>query len=419
MSANNPLQWPSFEQLGRDFYEKLRLALSELQAGKTELSEKAKESLDMLQVWLDAPCVASVKLDGTNVGIDDSGLVVGRNKVCEPGQSYQKVDVWTVLQGYGDKAASMKAKFEAVSGGEEIAQLMLYGELLVNSKYDYDKAGLFKVWRCFGAVMRPAGSDGEAPTRLSAQLRGAGFNACPTDARVLIALNESLGLMLAEHGIPTVYDGYTPDGAGSSEDWAQHDGSGNLPWFTSLRSLVVSDWTRRLLVPKNGQHFAEGLVVASEVGRLFKLKNGGEALGMVPAQLEESVKGLRALQGHPALPDGLLPVFEVLLLVATTKPPAEPKNTIKEKPKTNGEDHESMAVFESTLTKYDALEEVFERGPKAKTVRAKEMSEQVARDLVKDYGADAKDAQHRAFKVVSRVIGARYGAWLNSQKTEQ
>jgi len=55
MSANNPLQWPSFEQLGRDFYEKLSPALSELQGGETELTQKAKESLDMLQVWLDAP----------------------------------------------------------------------------------------------------------------------------------------------------------------------------------------------------------------------------------------------------------------------------------------------------------------------------------------------------------------------------
>jgi len=41
-----------------------------------------------LRTLMDSPCYVTVKLDGTNVGIDNKGLVVGRNTVIKEGQSY-------------------------------------------------------------------------------------------------------------------------------------------------------------------------------------------------------------------------------------------------------------------------------------------------------------------------------------------
>ena len=38
-----------------------------------------------------------------NVGIDNKGLVVGRNTTIKEGQSYQKVPIHDIIKGYGDK----------------------------------------------------------------------------------------------------------------------------------------------------------------------------------------------------------------------------------------------------------------------------------------------------------------------------
>mmetsp|Transcript_172495 Transcript_172495/g.419565 ORF Transcript_172495/g.419565 Transcript_172495/m.419565 type:complete len:421 (-) Transcript_172495:170-1432(-) len=415
--ANNPLKWPEIEQLGREFYACVQHALRQLSDGQDVLDEQGQQGLAQLEVWLNAPCVATVKLDGTNVGVDNAGLVVGRNVAVKPGENYQKVDVWTLLKDYPAKAECLRDEL-ACAGREDIAQAMLYGELIVNGKYDYAKAGISKGWLCFGAVLRPSAEDDEAVVRLALKLRAEGYNTSTHDGRVTLAPNPQLVAALARLDVQCVSGGYRPSRITETQ-WAAHDGDGGLPRFQSLRRLLESEWAQRLLLPDDGVPLAEGLVVCSEAdGMLFKWKHAGEELGKVPDQLSDVVKQLRALAGSEhakLLPEGMLDVFELLLRVATAKPRTEAA-TSKSKPDQGGKaDTEALAVWHSALTKFDALEEVFQRGAEAKASRESDVIQQVARDLVKDYGASEKDAKQRAMKIVRSEVGRVFGTWKRAQ----
>merc|ERR1712007_307220 len=151
----------------------------------------------------------------------------------------------------------------------------------------------------------------------------------------------------------------------------------------------------------------------------FKWKHAGEELGKVPDRLAEAVKQLRELvdsKQMEMLPEGLLGVFERLLLVATTKPQVAEVATSQPK-QAKESDAEALAVFHSALTKFDALEEVFERGAHAKAAREGELIEQIQRDLVKDYGLDEKAARQRATKVVRSEVGKVFGVWKRAQSS--
>eukprot|EP00928_Gymnodinium_smaydae_P016884 TRINITY_DN1639_c0_g1_i2.p1 TRINITY_DN1639_c0_g1~~TRINITY_DN1639_c0_g1_i2.p1 ORF type:complete len:420 (-),score=110.19 TRINITY_DN1639_c0_g1_i2:155-1414(-) len=407
----NPLKWPGFEQLGRDFCDSIRPALEQLSAGETTFDDEATAGLSRLERWLNSPCVATVKLDGTNVGVDNTGLIVGRNQVVAPGASYQRVDVWTLLKEYQSKAEAFRKELETV-GNEGITQAMLYGELVINGKYDYGKTGIFKGWLCFGAVLLASADDENASGRLTARLRAEGFNASRSgENRVLVTPSAKLETLLEDLDVRCVSKGYRPDCL-AEELWADHDGVGELPYFRSMRRLIDSEWAQRLLLPADGPPLGEGFVVCSEAdGRLFKWKHAGEELGKVPDQLGQVVQQLRALDDKiKLLPADVLPAFERLLQVATTKPTevvvnAAPSKTSKE------EDTAALAVWHSTLTKFEALEEVFERGGKAMASLQQEMIEQMWQDLVKDYGVKEKEAKQRATKVVRSETGKTFGAW--------
>lgn len=411
------MKWPQFEQLGRDFYDQLKPTIDQLASGANVLDDESKACLARLQFWLDAPCVATVKLDGTNVGVDDAGLVVGRNTVVAPGDSYQKCNIWKLLEGYPEKAARMRTELDQAAGQEAVTQTMLYGELVVNGKYNYASAGIFKQWLCFGIALRPGAKDDEAAPRLATALQAAGFNARDQDGVVTLAPNARLAAVLQELQICTVSEAYKPTSTITEAQWAEHQGDGNLPCFQSLRQLLLSQWAQRFLLPADGIPLGEGLVVASEAdGRLFKWKHGGEDLGKVPDQLQEAVEALRRVYGSPQaqlLPQGLLDVFEQLLLVATTRPVEVAALAKTLKPGTQA-DLEVIAVWESALTKFDCLESVFERGGEAKNLMQAQLIDQLTKDLVKDYGASEKDAQQRAKRCVVTEMGKRFGAWKKS-----
>lgn len=419
----NPLKWPSFEQLGRDFYNNLKPAFDQLASGEKNFDDKARNHLLKLQSWLDAPCVATVKLDGTNVGVDDAGLIVGRNTIVAQGETYQKVEVWSLLEGYPEKVAHVRTEIARAAGEEGVAHVMLYGELVVNSKHNYVQAGIFKQWLCFGVAVRPCPNNDEAASQLAVALRAAGFNASNTHGTVTIAPNAKLAALLQEIQVPTVAEKYMPAGEITTTQWAEHDGEGRLPCFRSLRRLLLSEWAHRFFLPANGVPLGEGLVIASEAdGRLFKWKHAGEELGNVPTELAEAVETVRSIAGSPEIhlfPEGLLEVLERLLLVATTKP-ANPSVTgpdAKDK-KTSQGDTQAMAVWESTLTKFDCLESVFERGKEAMKLMQDELMEQVAKDLVKDYGVSEKDARQRAARVVQKEMGQQFGKWKRTSQSK-
>lgn len=415
---SNPLKWPQFEQLGRDFYDQLKPTIDQHTSGAGGFDDEARRGLTQLQTWLDAPCVATVKLDGTNVGVDNTGLIVGRNTVVAPGDTYQKVKIWALLEGYSEKAARMQATLSGVAGVEAVAHTMLYGELVVNGMYNYTGAGIFKQWLCFGVVVCPVAEDEEAVVRLASALQAAGFNARARYGAVTLAPNAKLSSLLHELGVCTVAEVYRPAGTITAEQWAEHDGHSTLPCFKSLRQLLLSPWAQRFLLPADGVALGEGLVVASEAdGRLFKWKHAGEELGKVPDQLAMAVNFFESMAGSSQaelLPSGLLEVFERLLLVATTKVSAPAEPAPKPKAIAKAADHEAMLVWESALTKFDCLESVFERGQAAQKAMQDELADQVAQDLVKDYSASEKDAKQRSKRVVTTEMGKRYGIWKKS-----
>jgi len=93
---------------------------------------------------------ASIKLDGTNLGIDaDDGALYGRRlRVEDDATSYQKTDI-QFLRGRQGQVS----RFRKALGLSESATFRLYGELMCNDRFDYDLAGLHKGFRVFGAVV--------------------------------------------------------------------------------------------------------------------------------------------------------------------------------------------------------------------------------------------------------------------------
>lgn len=413
----NMLKWPQFEQLGKRICEILQPALSQLVQGvdAVELTQESILGLKYVETWLQSPCFTTVKIDGTNVGVDNEGRLVGRNFVIERGASYQKIDVWDLLDGFAKKAQTLQEKLQEDTQ-QTIAQTMLYGELVVNSKYNYSDSGVFKAWLCFGVIVRPVvrdAEDEEANERLEGDLRTAGYNSRAKDGKVLLAPNEKLFTYLTSLGVPTVVDRYQPKGAG--EAWSQH---GTLPKFPSLQVLLTSDWARKFFLGPSGP-LGEGLVIALEdSGSLFKWKSSTEELGNVPDQLREAVTIIQALTPDAAkrLPSGVLEALEMLLLTSTAPTRVCPKGSAKQK-KQQGkgdEDAEAFAAFTSALTKVDCLEDVFALGKQAMSTMQQSLIEDVSADLVKDFGADELKAKRRANAMVNSQIGRRYGEFCRN-----
>jgi hypothetical protein len=424
--AKNALKWPQFEQLGKKMSEKLQPALSQMAQGVdvSKLNEESILGLRIVETWLQSPCFATVKIDGTNVGVDNEGRLVGRNFEIERGASYQKVDVWDVLDGFPAKAQTLQEKLQEETQ-QAIAQTMLYGELVVNGKYDYNDSGVFKGWLCFGVIVRPAAADADdqqSIDRLEEDLRIAGYNSRVKEGKVLLAPNEKLFTHLISLGVPTVSDRYQPKGAGDA--WSQY---GALPKFPSLHALLISDWAKKFFLGPGGP-LGEGLVIAlgdSTVelgestictrGSLFKWKNSTEDLGNVPDQLREAIANIHALTPDSAkhLPSGVLEALEALLLTSTAPNPSCQKSSSKPtQKKGNGdEDVEAFAAYTSALTKVDCPEDVFVRGTQAMSTLHQSLIEDVTSDLIKDYGVGKKKAKQRATAMVNSQIGKRYGAF--------
>lgn len=404
------------------------------------------------------------------MGIDDTGLIVGRNQIVLPGEMYKNVDIYEKLVGLPAKAAAARDMFAHAAGAKSkgIAQVMFYGELVVNGKYDYTKTGIYLEWLCFGVLLRPETTNAKDEDRLrdpqferccccrglgsvhgygrcplcegagfhcgpqdppenhlSLALRAAGYNARPKQNKVLVAANERLFTLLHELGVPTVVHGYHPSDLSGSE-WAAHDGTGPVACFNSMRALLTSDWAQRFLMPAHGSPCGEGLVVASEAdARLFKWKHAGEGLGKVPEKLAKATAELQKWANSSQaslLPPGLVQAFERLRLVAQTQP--KPSGSSKEKAekvekkgkKGQATDAEALAAWESTLTKYDSLEALFAKGPEAKVALEMELIAQITADLEKDYEVESRTAQQRAMQMVKSEVGRAYGMWIKNGK---
>jgi hypothetical protein len=430
----NPVQWPSFDQLGRAVYDELQPILSMIEQSEqnTHLQAHLQGSIHTslkLQHWLDAQCVVTVKLDGSNAGVDNMGFFYGRNTIIAAGTTYQKINVHSLLKDHVGKAEELRKTLQHALGLDEtdvtqgLERVVLYGELCFQNKHDYVQSGVYRSWRCFGALATAFSKDEKAPLLLGGRLRTVGYNARavgqgPSDNRILICLNAKLHDVFKELEVRTVATGYAPQSIDSSS-WEEH---GELPRFESLRDFLHSNWLRQFLMAPDTQ-LCEGVVVASEFdGTLFKLKHGSEKLGKVPEQLQEIVHTLRRFNGthlqdiaRRMLPAGILEVCEVLLEIATAKVQTSASrvdNANRNPESGKGADAEVAAAYESALTKVDDLFSTFSSGGHvAKAAAEQVIIEHVAADLEYEGICEKPEALRRATNFTLASVGKAYGEW--------
>lgn len=411
-------KWPDMDRLGLALYNELKPALEQLASGSGEFDAQAQQGLATLQTWLDAPCVAIMKFDGTNFGISDDGSAVGRNKVLVPGKRYQRVDIEPLLERYTQSAGRMRTELANAAAGEAVGRTMLYGELVVNDKNNNNvDVSTVKQWLCFGVLVVPGANDDRAAVRLASALRAAGFNTRVStpgpDSRstVMVVPNAKLAWLLQKFLIPSLFQGYRPGGQILKEA-GRLDGT-VVQRFESLRQLVLSSWAQDFLLPADGVALGEGLVVASESdGKLFKWKHASQDTCQTGWRMAEAKETLRGIAGTPQaerLPPGLLDIFERLYATATVAPTgARPEAKDKSGSRV---DIEAVAVWERALTKIDSLESAFEQGEQVRKVLQAELIDAVASDLVEEYCANEIGAKKRAERVVSSEMGKRLSEW--------
>ena len=102
---------------------------------------------------------ATEKLDGTNVAKDESGQIYGRRMpISKDTKVYQKTSLEAVRSADIEKVKTTILK-QANIERNSIKKFILYGELICNHFYDYDKRDLHGKWMVFGA--RIVGDDNE------------------------------------------------------------------------------------------------------------------------------------------------------------------------------------------------------------------------------------------------------------------
>ena len=117
---------------------------------------------------------ATEKLDGTNVGKDECGQMYGRR--CLIGKEstlYLKTSLMKVKQADIVKLKMILCK-EVDIREQNIQKVLVYGELMCNTIYDYKERDLVGDWRVFGAMLCVRK---EIITELFEKLIGTGFAA--------------------------------------------------------------------------------------------------------------------------------------------------------------------------------------------------------------------------------------------------
>jgi len=394
VAGQNPMKWPSFNIMGAD----LAYIIQKIKKG-SDFHKK------IIRDIIDAPCSATVKLDGTNVGIDNNGLLFGRNTAIPDGQNYQKTPIHALTKGYGEK---IQRVFDVLqkSISSPLFKIMVYGELMFQQKHDYTDSSIFKKWFCFGVVLKAI--DKNNHEKMAEELRAAGYSSIAKEEVVVISPNDHLFAMFKELDIPTVVD-YRPV-AIPADRW----NTGYLvPTFPSLHAFLESDWCNQYFLNPETGALGEGMVVTTALnGDLYKLKHGGEDCGQTPERVWEAIEFLKTV---PEM-DKELAVFTAFerIMKARYKEVEKPKKADPQpKAAASAVDEEAQKAWASALTKEDDLDDLFARGEKNNLT--KRLVNQIKEDLVKDYGVDEKAAMGRSSKFVNATIGKLYGEWTKKQ----
>ena len=282
--STNDLKWSSIENVVTAIFGPVaRLAALTEDGGGLD-TEKAAATLRTLRERVLVNRVeASLKIDGTNVGKDVEGNIYGRNQMVQSGadrmyhleRTYQKTSLAAVKEV---DVASVREKILAAAGvdGDDVAQFVLYGELVCNKDiYDYAHRGRAGGWLVFGAMVR-AGND-DVKRAMRDKMVEAKLAVWETEEGLRVSVNERFRQLVPEIACaPKVELGET----------------------CTLADLVLYDQVYDVIA--GGHH--EGLVVlerkaARQTTVAMKWKNGHEPAGAMADKLLVA----RRLLGDPGV----------------------------------------------------------------------------------------------------------------------
>ena len=123
------------------------------------LEKNIDDRSNLEELFFKTVVCATEKLDGTNVAKDESGQIYGRRMpISKDTKVYQKTSLEAVRSADIEKVKTTILK-QANLERNSIKKFILYGELICNHFYDYDKRDLHGKWMVFGA--RIVGEDNE------------------------------------------------------------------------------------------------------------------------------------------------------------------------------------------------------------------------------------------------------------------
>jgi len=205
-TETNPLRWPSTDNaVSRLFQETVGLLEQKDVAAELQQLLQAAESSNIPATLSSASCSprletlkralekarksvfelevsnATYKLDGTNVGLDASGCVYGRNTVVDAAADVYMKTPLAFVRSFSEEAAAVQACV-AECTGQKIEKLVLVGELVRTDAanlniYDYEHAGFRQEnWRVFGALARAEFENRQAFVETKKILHARGFS---------------------------------------------------------------------------------------------------------------------------------------------------------------------------------------------------------------------------------------------------
>ena len=165
-------------------------------------------------LFLNKPCFATEKYDGTNIAKDDGGQIYSRRLLIGEGQeefldtNLKKVKEANVLDFRNMFLDSAEVDIT------NVIKFVSYGEFICNQYYDYPKRAIVGDWKVFGAIIEVK----QKPEENLEKMLNSGFAACIKSSNkhhIQIFLNEKFVEVARSVGIDV------PDYKGNDESIAE------------------------------------------------------------------------------------------------------------------------------------------------------------------------------------------------------
>jgi hypothetical protein len=411
INDDNDLKWPS-----------ITLLMMKL---KSWILQKKMPTATMHDLIFNKPTYASVKYDGTNVGLDTDGVMYGRNKKIAKGtKSYQK----TPLTGVHQIDANLI--LDKICSSTEIKRdtidtFVVYGELMCNNDlYDYSTEKIDGTFQIFGAVIKP--KDPEALASISEQLIKGSFamrladasgaddlseeedtEGIPATKVIAISMNQTYKDLLLGLGYPVVP---TADKVGTLYDVVM----GNCDWMTGGygEGLILS-------MPAYGEAVncikwkigAEANQINSGILHdILLLIDDDKSRDLFGDNTERAIEFFKALE---RICDSPLVMGAIPVVVVKTKAPVAKKNAAAKVDLTAAVWEKYGEPLKSAKTKFDHADVYFGKGQKGLDEYIGLISKECLTDIKIDSADEAANSEHTA--IITMIIKMEFIEFKKTQ----